>query len=79
MLASIMGATLQSGAMTVSRGDLVAALARISHDTWRRQAHRDKRIPLDELSEDVHPHDLERAEDTVAELERLGVWRDEAS
>ena len=60
--------------MTISRVDLVAALARVSHDTWRRQAHRDKGIPLEELSEDVHRHDVERAEDTVAELERLGVW-----
>ena len=62
--------------MTVSRADLVAARARVSHDTWRRQAH-DRGTPLEELPEDVHPHDVERAEDTVAELERLGVWRDE--
>jgi hypothetical protein len=63
--------------VTITRSELVEALARVSHDTWRRQAHRDKEIPLDELSEDVHPHDRERAEDTVTELERLGVWADE--
>ena len=60
--------------MTISRADLVAALARVSHGTWRRQAHRDKGTPLEDLSEDVHPHDVERAEETIAELERLGAW-----
>jgi len=27
-----------------------------------------------ELSVEVRDHDLERAEDTVQELERLGIW-----
>ena len=68
---------VESSVMTISRADLVAALARVSHDTWRRQANQDKGTPLKELSEEVHRHDVERAEDTVAELERLGVWTEE--
>jgi hypothetical protein len=33
-------------------------------------------VPLSELSLEVTDHDRERAEDTVAELERLGVYRE---
>jgi hypothetical protein len=63
----------------VSREELIEALARVSHDTWRRQANRDKGTPWEKLSEDVHLHDRERAEDTVRELERLGVWEQPSS
>ena len=53
---------------------LVQALAEVSHRTWIRMAVRDKGEDESELSPDLHPHDLERAEATVQELERLDVW-----
>jgi hypothetical protein len=59
--------------MAITRDELIEALARVSHETWRRQAHRDRGIPWEELSEEVTPHAREHAEDTVRELERLGV------
>jgi hypothetical protein len=55
------------------RAELVRRLAEVSHRSWMRQAHRDKGIPFEDLIPDVTEHDLERAEDTVRELERLGV------
>lgn len=39
-----------------------------------RQKNRDQGVPLDKLGAEVTEHDRERAEDTVAELERLGVY-----
>jgi hypothetical protein len=54
----------------------VVALAEVSHFSWMRQAARDKRgVVYEEL--DPHPtdHDRERAEDALAELERLGILR----
>ena len=39
-----------------------------------RQKHRDQGVPIDEVPSVVTDHDLERAEDTVAELERLGLY-----
>ena len=58
---------------TYKRADLVRRLAEISHLTWRRQKHRDHGVPLEELGVEVTDHDLERAEDTVQELQRLGL------
>jgi len=58
----------------VPRDELVDRLAAVSHRTWMRQKHRDQGVPLDELGTDVTDHDRERAEDTVAELERLGLY-----
>ena len=58
----------------LTRERLVQALAKVSHRTWIRQAVRDKGEDETALSTEVHPHDLERAEDTVQELETLGVW-----
>ena len=49
-------------------------LAEVSHKTWIRQKVRDQNAIEADLSVEVHPHDLERAEDTVQELERLGLW-----
>jgi hypothetical protein len=49
-------------------------LAEVSHRTYNRQAFREKKKTEAELSPDVTDHDLERAEDTVQELERLGIW-----
>jgi hypothetical protein len=58
----------------ISRDELVRRLAAVSHETWRRQKHRDHDRALDEVPSDVTEHDVERAEDTVAELERLGLY-----
>jgi hypothetical protein len=59
------------------RAELVARLAEVSHLTYVRQKNRDHGVPLSELSLGVTAHDRERAEDTVAELERLGVYRED--
>lgn len=50
------------------------ALAEVSHSWWMRQKSRDQGVPCEDLVEVVTDHDRERAEDAVAELERLGVW-----
>jgi hypothetical protein len=60
---------------SITRAELVERLARLSHETWMLHANRDKHIAWEELPPDVHPHDRERAEATVTELERLGVLR----
>jgi hypothetical protein len=39
-----------------------------------RQKNRDQGVALEELPSDVTDHDLERAEDAVVELERLGIY-----
>ena len=52
---------------------LVQRLAEISHDSWRRQKHRDHGVPLEDLGTEVTDHDVERAQDAVKELQRLGV------
>lgn len=52
----------------------MARLAEVSHLTYVRQKHRDQGVPLQELTLEVTDHDRERAEDTVAELERIGVY-----
>jgi hypothetical protein len=48
----------------------------VSHLTYVRQKSRDTGVPLNELTLEVTDHDRERAEDIVAELERLGVYGD---
>jgi hypothetical protein len=48
----------------------------VSHLTYVRQKSRDHGVPLEDLTLEVTDHDRERAEDTVAELERLGVYRE---
>jgi len=58
----------------VTRDELVRRLAEVSHTTWIRQKVRDQSAVEADLSVEVHEHDLERAEDTVQELERLGLW-----
>jgi hypothetical protein len=60
---------------SVSREELVARLAEVSRVTSVRQEHRDRAVPLQQLSLEVTEHDRERARDTVAELERLGVFQ----
>lgn len=52
---------------------MVKRLAEVSHLTYVRQKSRDQGVPLNELTLEVTDHDRERAEDIVAELERLGI------
>jgi hypothetical protein len=63
--------------LAISREELVRRLAEVSHLSYVRQKNRDHGVPLAELSLDVTDHDRERAQDIVAELERLGVYRAE--
>jgi hypothetical protein len=58
----------------VTRDELIRRLAEVSHKTWIRQKVRDHGASEADLSAEVHEHDLERAEDTVQELERLRIW-----
>jgi hypothetical protein len=55
------------------RDDLVAELARVSHETYMRQAEREGRDPL-AYGPDPTDHDRERAEDIVQEFERRGLY-----
>jgi hypothetical protein len=48
----------------------------VSHLSYVRQKNRDQGVPLSELTLEVTDHDRERAEDAVAELERLGIYRE---
>jgi hypothetical protein len=58
---------------SVARAELVSLLAEVSHFTWMRQAARDKGYAYEELDPIPTEHDRERAEETVAELERIGL------
>lgn len=58
----------------ITRGELVRRLAEVSHHTWIKQKVRDQGAVEADLAVEVSEHDLERAEDTVQELERLGLW-----
>jgi hypothetical protein len=58
----------------VTRDELVRRLAEVSHKTWMRQKVRDQGAAEADLPVEVKEHDFERAEDTVRELERLGLW-----
>jgi hypothetical protein len=62
----------------LTRQDLVRELAAVSHSSWLRQKVRDHKADPSTLSPQVHPHDVERAEDIVDKLEELGVvaWAD---
>jgi len=61
-------------AEALNRADLVARLAEVSHKTWLRQKVRDQGCRLEDLDPEVTEHDIERADDTVRELEQLGLW-----
>jgi hypothetical protein len=58
----------------LDRADLVARLSEVSHKTWLRQKVRDQGCRLEDLDPGVTEHDIERAEDTVRELEQLELW-----
>ena len=53
--------------------DLACLLAEVSHFTWMRQAARDKGLCYTQLDPTPTDHDRERAEETIAELERIGL------
>jgi|GEM_PF-6816536 len=50
-------------------GEILDLIAKISHETWMRQAFRDKKIPLGDLPREVSDSDKERAEDAWRALE----------
>jgi hypothetical protein len=58
----------------LTRDELVQRLAAVSHRTWIKQKVRDQGAHEDDLPVEIAEHDLERAEDSVQELERLGIW-----
>jgi hypothetical protein len=58
----------------LTRDELVRRLAEVSHRTWIKQKVRDQGALEADLSVEVAEHDVERAEDAVRELERLGLW-----
>jgi len=60
----------------LTRDELVTRLAEVSHRSWIKQKIRDQGALEVDLSVEVAEHDLERAEDAVQELERLGIWPD---
>ena len=58
----------------ISRDELVSRLAEVSHRSYMRQKLRDHGVPLEHITPEVTDHDRERAEDVVAELERLRIY-----
>jgi hypothetical protein len=58
----------------LTRDELVRRLAEVSHRTWIKQKVRDQGAVEADLPVEIAEHDVERAEDAVQELERLGVW-----
>jgi hypothetical protein len=60
----------------LTRAALVERLAHVSHRSWMRQKKRNDGIVGDPDDPTPTQHDYERAEDIVAELTRLGIWRD---
>jgi len=62
-------------AVRLTREELVERLAKVSHSTWMKQKSRDQGVPIEQLDPSATDHDRERAEDVVAELERLGIVR----
>jgi hypothetical protein len=61
---------------STARDQLVHRLAEVSHKTWMVQKSRDHGADYDSLPSEVSDHDIERAEDIVEELKRLGVLPD---
>ena len=63
----------------MERPEILISLAQVSHDTWRAQAHRYKKIPLEQLQAEPFADDHKRAADTLRELEeKKPATRDEA-
>ena len=63
--------TVPGSPTAISRAALVSLLADVSHLTWMRQVARDKGHCYQQLDPTPTDHDCERAEETVAELERI--------
>jgi hypothetical protein len=61
------------GSPAISRADLVSLLAEVSHLTWMRQKARDKGLCYTQHDPTPTDHDRERAHETIAELERIGL------
>jgi len=65
----------------MTRDELIQRLAEVSHETYIRQRVRDRNQTREAVIADPNvgidptPHDRERAEDAVRELERLGVLK----
>jgi hypothetical protein len=57
-----------------TREALVQRLAEVSHRTWMKQKANELGRDVGDMPGEVTDHDLERAEDTVQELERLELW-----
>jgi hypothetical protein len=57
----------------IPRDALISSLSEVSHLTWMRQTSRDKGLCYEQLDPTPTDHDRERADETVTELERLGV------
>jgi hypothetical protein len=59
----------------ITRAKLIERLAEVSHQTWMRQKkEQSPPPPADPDDPTVTRHDRERAEDIVAELERIGLF-----
>ncbi len=52
--------------------EVITIIAKSSHDTWMKQAHRDKGVPMESMSPEVAPHDIERATDALEALDAAG-------
>jgi hypothetical protein len=75
----VLGACSEPGLISpvtddLTREELVRRLAEASHTSWMKQEREDLQEEIESLSEEITDHDLDRAEDTVQELERLGIW-----
>ncbi len=53
----------------LNRSEQLSLIAWVSHQTWMKQASRDKGIPIEKLSKEVSDGDKERAEDALNALE----------
>jgi len=60
----------------LTQAELVERLAHVCHQTWMRQKKRNDGILADPNDPTPTEHDYERAQDIVAELGNLGIWRE---
>jgi hypothetical protein len=58
----------------LDRNALISEIAHTAHQTWMRQAARDRDVPIEQLGNLPTEHDRERAADIVATLEHLGLY-----
>ena len=55
----------------MGEGELIQALAKVSHQTWKMHEVRDKGKDPEAVPDEVTAHDVERAMATVEELKKL--------